>query len=112
MALNLKDDAVFSTAVDGLPRVVELINTLSREKRLLALAAARQSYLQTAQAVGYGESDAKQWASTVISLLEIASLASERAAQSGLLQPKSSALDQAEQSLDSDDFHRAQVAAD
>jgi hypothetical protein len=44
---------VFSAAVKGLPKVVELIAAIPEEKRSLALAAAQQSYLQTAQAVGY-----------------------------------------------------------
>ena len=81
MALDLENDAAFSVAVDGLPRVVELITTVPDEKRSLALEAAHQSYLQTAQALGYAQTDAQEWASTVMSMLEIASLASERTAQ-------------------------------
>jgi hypothetical protein len=50
---DLENDEVFSAAVKGLPKVVELIAAIPEEKRSLALAAAQQSYLQTAQAVGY-----------------------------------------------------------
>ena len=55
-----------------------MLSNLESAKRSLALAAAQQSYLQTAQALGYEENDAQQWASTMMTLLEIASLASER----------------------------------
>jgi hypothetical protein len=58
------------------------------------LAAAQQSYLQTAQALGYKGSDAEQWASTVMSVLEIASLASERVTQPSLFQNEPSIPDQ------------------
>jgi hypothetical protein len=78
VALDLENDEVLSAAIEGLPKVVQLITAVPEEKRPLALAAAQQSYLQTAQALGYEESDAAQWASTVMTLLEIASLANER----------------------------------
>lgn len=68
---DLENDEVFSAAVKGLPRIVELITPLPEEKRSLALAAVQQSYLRTAQAIGYDESDARQWASALVSLLEI-----------------------------------------
>jgi hypothetical protein len=81
MAVDLEKDEVLSSAIEGIPKVVELITTVPDEKRSLALEAARQSYLQTAQALGYPPSDAQEWASTVTSMLEIASLAIERTAQ-------------------------------
>ena len=81
MAVDLEKDEVLSSAIEGIPRVVELITTVPDEKRSLALEAAHQSYLQTAQALGYAQTDAQEWASTVMSMLEIASLASERTAQ-------------------------------
>jgi len=76
---DLENDEVFSAAVKGLPKVVDLITAVPEEKRSLALAAAQQSYLRTAQAVGYDESDAQQWASALVSLLEIAAVTSELA---------------------------------
>jgi hypothetical protein len=79
MALDLENDEVFSAAIEGLPKIVELMATVPEAKRSLALAAAQQSYLQTAQALGYEESDAERWASTIMSLLEMTSLANERA---------------------------------
>lgn len=79
MGLDLENDEVLSAAIEGLPKVVQLITAVPEQKRSLALAAAQQSYLQTAQALGYKENDAQQWASTMMTLLEIASLASERA---------------------------------
>ena len=81
MALDLENDEVFSAAIEGLPKIVELMATVPEAKRSLALEAAQQSYLQTAKAIGYEESDAERWASTVMSLLEITSLASERASK-------------------------------
>jgi hypothetical protein len=76
---DLESDEVFSAAVRGLPKIVKLIAAIPEEKRSLALGAAQQSYLRTAQAVGYDESDAQQWASALVSLLEIAAPTSELA---------------------------------
>jgi hypothetical protein len=81
MALDLENDEVLSAAIEGLPKVVELITTVPEEQRPLALAAAHQSYLHTAQTLGYLENDAEEWASTVMSMLEIAKLANERITQ-------------------------------
>jgi hypothetical protein len=78
MAPDLENDEVLSAAIEGLPKVVELITTVPEERRPRALAAAHQSYLQTAQTLGYLENDAEEWASTVMSMLEIATLANER----------------------------------
>jgi hypothetical protein len=66
---DLENDEVFSAAVNGLPKVVELITAAPEEKRSLALRAAHQAYLRTAQELGYDESDAQQWASVVMSLI-------------------------------------------
>jgi hypothetical protein len=76
---DLENDEVFSAAVKGLPKVVELIAAIPKEKRSLALAAAQQSYLQNAQAIGYDESDAQKWASALVSLLEIEAVTRELA---------------------------------
>jgi hypothetical protein len=76
---DLESDKVFSAAVRGLPKIVGLIAAIPGEKRSLALGAAQQSYLRTAQAVGYDESDAQQWASALVSLIEIAAVTSELA---------------------------------
>ena len=76
---NLENDEVFSAAIKGLPKVVQLIAVVSEEKRSHALAVARQAYLRTARELGYEESDAQQWASMVMSLLEIAAATSELA---------------------------------
>jgi hypothetical protein len=83
MALDLENDEVFSAAIEGLPKVVELIATVPEDKRWLALTAAEQSYLQTAQTLGYEGADAQQWASVVMSQLR------DRA----VLDPKLAALD-------------------
>jgi hypothetical protein len=76
---DLENDEVFSAAVKGLPKVAELIAAIPEEKRSLALAAAQKSYLQAAQAVGYDKSDAQQWASALVSLLEIEGVTRELA---------------------------------
>ena len=70
MALDLENDEVFSAAIKGLPKVVELIATAPEEKRFLAWCAARQSYLQTAHILGYEENDAQEWASAVMTFVE------------------------------------------
>jgi hypothetical protein len=71
MALDYqKPDEIFSAVVEGFPRVVELITTLPLEKRPAALRAAQQSYLQTARTLGYQETEAQQWASIIISMLD------------------------------------------
>jgi hypothetical protein len=80
MALDLENDAFFSAAIEGLPKVVELIATVQEEKRSVAWSAAQQSYRQTAQTIGYADNDAQQWASAVMSLLEVAAQASEASA--------------------------------
>jgi hypothetical protein len=65
-----KNAGIFSAAVEGIPRVVELITTSPPEKRRAALLAAQQSYLQTARMLGYQEAQAQQWASIIISMVE------------------------------------------
>jgi hypothetical protein len=73
MAVDLEKDEVLSSAIEDIPKVVALITTVPDEKRSLALEAAHQSYLQTAQALGYAPTDAQEWASTVIGRLLLAS---------------------------------------
>ena len=65
-----KNAEVFSAVVEGIPRVVELIMTFPPEKHRAALLAAQQSYLRTARTLGYKETEAQQWASIIISMLE------------------------------------------
>ena len=65
-----KNVGIFSAAVEGIPRVVELITNSPPEKRRAALLAAQQSYLQTARMLGYPETQAQQWASIIISMVE------------------------------------------
>lgn len=69
MSQDLQDDTTLSNVIAGLPRVAELIATVPEERRPIALAAAEESYLRTARALGYEEADARQWASTVMSRL-------------------------------------------
>ena len=79
MSQIVEDDAVLSAALDGIPKIAERIANVSPSVRSLALAAAEQSYLQTARELGYDELDAQLWASTVMVQLqtrdEIANLA-------------------------------------
>ena len=71
MALNDQENAeFFSAVVEGIPKVVELITSLPREKHPAALLVARQRYLQMAGTHGYQETEAQQWASMIISMLE------------------------------------------
>jgi len=71
MSQMVKDDAVLSAAIDGIPKIAERIANLSPSVRSRALAAAEQSYLQTARSLGYDELDAQLWASTVMVELQI-----------------------------------------
>ena len=52
--------------------VLELIATVPEAKRALAWAAAKRIYLQRARTLGYDEHDAEEWASEIISRLQIA----------------------------------------
>jgi hypothetical protein len=50
MALNYqKKEEVFSTVVEGIPEVVELITSFPPEKHPAAVAAAQQVYLETGE---------------------------------------------------------------
>ena len=69
MALDFEKDEVLLAAIEGLPKVAELITTVPEKKRSLVLEAAQQSYVRTAQTLGYGEVDAQEWASTVMSMI-------------------------------------------
>jgi hypothetical protein len=71
MTLALGEDEVLSAAIAGVPRVAELIATVSTEERARALEAAEKSYLETAHSLGYPDPDARQWAATVMSRLRI-----------------------------------------
>ena len=50
MAVDLENDEVLSSAIEGIPKIAGLVTAVPDEKRSLALQAAHQSYLQTAQA--------------------------------------------------------------
>jgi hypothetical protein len=79
MSQDLLGDSAFLNVLAGLPRVAELIATVPEERRLTALAAAEESYLRTARALGYEDADARQWATAVMSQLRVAiPLASEQ----------------------------------
>jgi len=64
------EDEVFSAAIAGLPKIIAIIATVPPEGRQRALAAAEQSYLQTARTLGYDEHDAHSWASSVMARLQ------------------------------------------
>jgi hypothetical protein len=66
MAIEWSRDEVFTSAVAGLPKVAELIATLSSDDRRKALEAVEKSYLETAQALGYEKADALVWAEAVM----------------------------------------------
>jgi hypothetical protein len=71
MALTLEEDEVFSAAIAGIPKIVELIATVPDENRSRVLEAAEKSYINTAHSLGYQDADAQQWASAVMSRLLI-----------------------------------------
>jgi hypothetical protein len=71
MALTLEEDEVFSSAIAGIPRIVELIATVPDEDRSRVLEAAEKSYMNTAYSLGYQDADAQRWASAVMSRLLI-----------------------------------------
>ena len=71
MTLTLEEDEVLSEAIAGVPRVAERIATLPAEDRSRAIEAAERSYLKTAYTLGYQDAEAQQWASAVMSRLQI-----------------------------------------
>ena len=71
MTLTLDEDEILSAAIAGVPRVAELIAMVPAEDRSRALLAAEKSYLETAHTLGYQDAYAQQWASTVMSRLQI-----------------------------------------
>jgi hypothetical protein len=71
LAHTEQDPAVLSAAIDGIPKIAERMANLSPRVRSRALAAAEQSYLQTARSLSYDEPDAQLWASTVMVQLQI-----------------------------------------
>jgi hypothetical protein len=66
MSVESSEDEVFSSAVAGIPKVVELIAASPLGDRRRAFEAAQQSYLETARCLGYEEADALQWAEAVM----------------------------------------------
>jgi hypothetical protein len=66
MSVELSKDEAFSSAVAGLPKVVELIAACPLGNRRRAFEVAQESYLQTARDLGYEEADALQWAEAVM----------------------------------------------
>ena len=74
MTLDLEADPLFLRVVDGLPKIAALITGLPKEKRLLALEVAEQSYVKTACETGYEEADARTWAAEVMARLRVQSI--------------------------------------
>jgi hypothetical protein len=69
MSVELSEDEVFSSAVAGLPKVVQVIAASPSGDRRRAFEAAQQSYVETARCLGYEEADALQWAEAVMDRL-------------------------------------------
>jgi hypothetical protein len=66
MSVELAKDEMFSSAIAGLPKVIDLIAACPFGDRGRAFEAAKQSYLKTARGLGYEEADAQQWAEAVM----------------------------------------------
>jgi hypothetical protein len=71
MVQDLEAAGLLSNAITGLPKVAELIASIPAERRSQALAAVEQSYLKTAQDLGYEGADALQWSSAVMFRLHV-----------------------------------------
>ena len=65
MTLDIKEDAL-EVAIGGLPRVVEAILAAPAEARTKALDAAAGSYRQTAQQLGYSQSQEQEWVHAIM----------------------------------------------
>ena len=65
MTLDTKEDAL-EVAIGGLPRVVEAILAAPAEARTKALDAAAGSYRQTAQQLGYSQSEEQEWVHAIM----------------------------------------------
>jgi Mg/Co/Ni transporter MgtE len=71
MASNLEKEEILEAAIASVPRVAQVIEALSAEDQVRALDAAKQSYLQTAQDLGYAERPAQEWVTEVMFRLRL-----------------------------------------
>jgi len=66
MTLTQQEDEVLSAAIAGVSRVAKLLATIPAEDQSRALEAAEKSYLETAHALGYTDTEADLWASEIM----------------------------------------------
>jgi hypothetical protein len=64
-----EQEEVLETAVANIPRVARLIAAIPAEQRAMALDAAKYSYLQTVQDVGYEDVAAWEWVFAIMRYL-------------------------------------------
>ena len=71
MKPKLQDDGVLEKAIGGIPRVARTIVGLPPQERQKALDAVEYSYRETAVELGFGEGQARGWASVVMLMLSL-----------------------------------------
>jgi hypothetical protein len=69
MKSDPKHDEVFERAMTGLPRIARTIIEMPADERPKALHAVEHSYRKTARGLGFGESQARGWATVVMASL-------------------------------------------
>jgi DNA-directed RNA polymerase specialized sigma24 family protein len=70
MKPKLQNDSVLKKAIGGIPRVARTIVGLPPQERQKALDAVEYSYRETAVELGFGEGQARGWASVVMLSLQ------------------------------------------
>lgn len=66
MALNSKAEEILQLAIDGIPRVAQVIAKIPTEDRKRAFDAAENSYRQIVSELGYEEDDAERWVAALM----------------------------------------------
>jgi len=70
MESNSHEVEILEAAVAGIPRVAEVVASVSLEHRARALEAAESSYRQTVRNLGYEEGPSQSWVSAVMLRLQ------------------------------------------
>ena len=66
-----KEDDVLEKAIGGIPRVARIIVAMHPDERRKALEATEYSYRITALNLGFGEGQARGWATVVMMSLQV-----------------------------------------
>lgn len=70
MASNSEEEEILEAAVNGIPRVAEVVASIPEKARAKALAAVESTYRQTMLDLGYEEGPAESWVSAMMLRLQ------------------------------------------